>query len=80
MLNDTNFYLYTHPAGNLEMLKIKIYSQVGFTPLNKPYTYLGKSGKRYIEKDGLIAPAKSKDKYNFVMEGKEIFNIGIGNW
>ena len=59
---------------------VKIYSQVGFTPLNKPYTYLGKSGKRYIEKDGLIALVKSKDKYNFVMEGKEIFNIGIGNW
>jgi len=59
---------------------LTIYSQVGFTPLNKPYTYLGKSGKRYTEEDGLIAPVKSKDKYNFVVEGKEIFNIGIGNW
>lgn len=59
---------------------LTLYSQVGFTPLNKAYTYLGKSGKRYMEKDGLIAPVKSKDKYNFVMEGKEIFNIGIGNW
>jgi len=59
---------------------LTIYSQVGFTPLNKPYTYLGKSGKRYTEEDSLIAPVKSKDKYNFVVEGKEIFNIGIGNW
>ncbi len=59
---------------------IKLYSQVGFVPLKKPYTYLGKSGKRYTEEYGLIAPVKSKDKYNLVMDGKEIFDIGIGNW
>jgi predicted acetyltransferase len=59
---------------------LTLYSQVGFVPLNKPYTYLGKSGKRYTEEDGLIAPVKSKDKYNLVMDGKEIFDIGIGNW
>jgi len=59
---------------------IKLYSKVGFVPLNKSYTYLGKSGKRYTEKDGMITPVKSGDKFNLVIRGKDIFDIGVGNW
>ena len=59
---------------------LKIYYQAGFISLNKPYTYIGKSGKRYTEKDGMIAPIKSKEKFDIVMKGKDVFDIGIGNW
>jgi predicted GNAT family N-acyltransferase len=42
---------------------IKLYSRVSFTILNKPYTYRGKSGRQYIECNGMIAPVNSEEKF-----------------
>jgi hypothetical protein len=59
---------------------LELYSQVGFIPLGKPYSYLGKSGKRYVEYDGMIAPVKSKNRFDLVMKSEEVLDIGVGNW
>lgn len=58
----------------------KLYVRVGFVPIGRPYTYLGKSGKRYTESNGMIAPLNSKEKSELILKGKEILNIGKGNW
>jgi ribosomal protein S18 acetylase RimI-like enzyme len=59
--------------------RIRLYSKFGFVILNKPYTYLSKSGKRYTEKNGMIAPITSKSKFNLILKGKKIFDIGLSN-
>jgi predicted N-acetyltransferase YhbS len=59
---------------------VKLYARVGFGPLNKPYTYLGRSGKRYTETDGIIAPLQSNEKFGLIMNGKDILDLDTGNW
>ena len=59
---------------------VKLYSQFGFVLLGKSYTFLGKSGTRYTKFDGMIAPVKSKNKFNYILEGKTSLDIGTGNW
>ncbi len=59
---------------------LRLYGRVGFLPLGKPYTYLGKSGKRYTENDGMVAQVKSKDIFDFITKDEEPFDIGNGNW
>ena len=64
-----------------DIIKLKsLYSKFGFVPLGKKYTYIGKSGKKYIEKDGMIAPVNSVTKFKEILNSSEIFNIGLGNW
>ncbi len=60
--------------------RVRLYSQVGFVILKKPYVYFGRSGERYIEKNGMIAPLRSRVKFNLIINGKKLFNIGNGNW
>jgi predicted acetyltransferase len=60
--------------------RIKLYGQFGFVLLNKPHTYLGKSGKRYVDTDGMIAPIHSEPIFKQIVETKEPFDIGKGNW
>lgn len=59
---------------------VRLYGQVGFVILNKPHTYLGKSGKRYTDTDGMIAPVSSQEVFMEIMRDKEPFDIGRGNW
>ena len=59
---------------------IRLYCRVGFVPLGKPYTYTGKSGLRYVEHNGMVAPVKSMDKLKYIVSGKEPLNIGAGSW
>lgn len=59
---------------------IKLYGQMGFVPLGKPHTYLGESGKRYFDSDGMIAPVNSLDLFHMILADKEPFDIGRGNW
>lgn len=59
---------------------VKLYTKVGFVPLNKPYTYLGRSGKRYTETDGMVAPLQSKEKFDLIVSGKETLDLDTGNW
>jgi ribosomal protein S18 acetylase RimI-like enzyme len=60
---------------------LKIYGRIGFVPLNKAFTYLGKSGKRYEDTTaGMIAPIHSQNKYNQILKDTEPFDIGMGTW
>jgi len=59
---------------------VRLYGKVGFVTLDKPYTYLGKSGKRYTENNGMIAPVKSKAKFNLIRKSKKILDLGASNW
>lgn len=58
----------------------RLYEKNGFVLLKKPHTYLGKSGKRYTEEDGMLAPVNSLKLFKYILETKEGFDIGIGNW
>lgn len=58
----------------------KLYGFVGFVPLSKPHTYLGVSGTRYFDTDGMIAPVNSPEIFREVINAKEPFDIGKGNW
>ena len=57
-----------------------LYKPFGFVALNREHSYLGKSGKRYIEDDAMVAPINSREKFQAVLSDKKIFNIGRGNW
>jgi ribosomal protein S18 acetylase RimI-like enzyme len=59
---------------------VRLYGQVGFVPLNHPHTFRGKSGKRYTDTDAMIAPVRSPAVFQAVLEDREPFDIGIGNW
>lgn len=57
-----------------------LYAQVGFVPLNKPYTYFGQSGTLYEGTSGMIAPINSSDIFNDVLHSEQKLHIGKGNW
>lgn len=52
----------------------------GFRRLLQKHTYTGKSGKRYTDTDGLIAPVASRKLFNQILATKTPFDIGKGNW
>lgn len=61
--------------------RIRLYGKIGFVVLDKPYTYLGKSGKRYTDQDGMIAPINSETIFHQIVNDKStIWDIGNGNW
>jgi predicted GNAT family N-acyltransferase len=57
-----------------------LYAHVGFVPLNKPYTYSGRSGKQYEEHNGMIAPVNSLDIFKEVLQSTQKLHLGSGNW
>ncbi len=57
-----------------------LYTQVGFIPLNKPYTYSGRSGKLYEESNGLIAAINSFEIFEEVLHSARKLHLGSGNW
>ncbi|HSW88200.1 MAG TPA: GNAT family N-acetyltransferase [Candidatus Saccharimonadales bacterium] len=61
-------------------LLLKLYAKFGFVLLNRAYSYLGKSGKKYFENDSLIAPINSQEIFNEVLADKKPFYIGESNW
>ena len=64
---------------NIEKLG-PLYGRVGFVPLGRPHTYLGASGKRYTDDDGMIAPVNSPVTFEAVLTAQGPFDIGRGNW
>lgn len=58
----------------------RLYARVGFAPLNKPYTYYGRSGRLYEGTSGMIAPINSSKIFKEIIGSKEKFHIGSGNW
>lgn len=59
---------------------INLYQKFGFVALGKPHTYLGASGKRYTEKDAMLAPVNSPEIFQSILSDEEPFDIGRGNW
>ena len=68
-------YLCTD-MGNLS----ELYWSFGFRHMVQGHTYLGKSGKRYTEKDGMMAPVNSVNIFMSLMRSKLPIDIGVGNW
>lgn len=65
-------------CANIEMESF--YGQVGFVPLNKPYTYYGRSGKLYEGHKGMIAPLNSSSIFEEVLSSKQKLHLGKGDW
>lgn len=59
---------------------VNFYARVGFVPLRRSHTYTGKSGKRYTDMDGMIAPVCSVEKFQRIITSKKALDIGRGNW
>lgn len=57
-----------------------LYGRVGFVPLEKPYTFYGRSGKLHEQKNGMIAPLNSHKIFRKVLHSKQKFHLGLGNW
>jgi len=57
-----------------------LYSRAGFVPLQKPYSFYGRSGKLHEQRNGMIAPLNSREIFEEVLHAREIFHIGPGNW
>jgi GNAT superfamily N-acetyltransferase len=58
----------------------RLYGAVGFQPLVTNHTYLGRFGKRHVDSDGMIAPVCSEEILGQILNSKEPFDIGRGNW
>ena len=58
----------------------ELYGRAGFRRLEHGHTYLGASGRRYVDQDGMIAPVLSQQLFEAIMRQPEPFDIGTGNW
>lgn len=58
----------------------KLYESIGFVPLNRKFVVTGKSGKKYYDEGGMIAPVASMEKFNLVLNSQEVFNIQGQDW
>lgn len=56
------------------------YERYGFMVLNKDYTFIGKSGKKYVENDGMLASINSDVIFKQIISDNKAFHIGTGNW
>jgi predicted GNAT family N-acyltransferase len=65
-------------CANIEMGSF--YGQVGFVPLNKPYTYCGRSGKLHEGSKGMIAPLNSSSIFEEVLSSEQKLHLGKGDW
>lgn len=59
---------------------VRFYQKAGFVRLKQGHTYIGKSGKRYTEFDGMVAPIRSIEKFQRVITSEKVLDIGRGNW
>lgn len=57
-----------------------LYGQVGFVVLPRAYTFTGKSGKKYTDTDGMIAPVNSDTIFQEILEGTHPFDLHGLNW
>ncbi len=57
-----------------------LYEKAGFVRLSQPYTYHGRSGKLYEEKNGMIAALNSRGLFEEILASKQKLHLGPGNW
>ena len=58
----------------------ELYGRAGFRRLEHGHTYVGASGRRYLDHDGMIAPMRSRQPCAAILGQPEPFDIGQGNW
>lgn len=58
----------------------RLYWPFGFRHIVQGHTYLGKSGKRYTEYDGMLAMVSSWEIFSHLMTSDTPIDIGEGNW
>jgi ribosomal protein S18 acetylase RimI-like enzyme len=58
----------------------ELYERAGFRRLQYGHTYLGASGRRYLDHDGMIAPILLPQLFEAILRQPEPFDIGQGNW
>jgi predicted N-acetyltransferase YhbS len=58
----------------------RLYAKAGFAPLERPYTYRGRSGKGYTDHDGWLAPLTDPDLCAAMLAGPEPFDLAGSNW
>ncbi len=63
-----------------DLTLVHFYEKFDFRRLGKPHTYLGKSGKRFTDHDGMIAAINSQEIVNKILSSDAPFDIGVGNW
>lgn len=59
---------------------LEFYEQFGFRRLLQKHTYTGRTGIRYTDTDGMIAPVCSKKLFRQILAATTPFDIGKGNW
>ena len=59
---------------------VTFYEKAGFIRLKHGHTYTGKSGKRYTDTDGMLAPVSSIKKFQRIATSEKVLDIGRGNW
>jgi ribosomal protein S18 acetylase RimI-like enzyme len=60
---------------------LKIYGRIGFVPLGKAFSYVGRSGKVYEDAtSGMIAAIHSVEIRDEILKDKKVFDIGSGTW
>lgn len=57
-----------------------LYGRAGFVPLNRPYTFYGRSGSLHEQNNGMIAPVNSGEIFKEVLHSEEKLHLGKGNW
>ena len=57
-----------------------LYGQAGFVRIPQGHTFLGASGRRYTDYDGMVAPIRSRELFDAIVRQPEPFDIGEGNW
>jgi hypothetical protein len=58
----------------------ELYGRAGFVRLRYGHTYLGASGRRYVDHDGMIAPVLSRPFFEAILRQPEPFDIDQGAW
>ena len=67
-------------ADAFSLKALEFYETFKFRRLLQKHTYLGKSGIRYTDTDGLLAPVCSKKVFKQIFLNSTPFDIGVGNW
>jgi predicted N-acetyltransferase YhbS len=58
----------------------ELYGQAGFVRIPQGHTFTGASGARYTDYDGMVAPVRSRSRFEQIVAQPQPFDIGQGNW
>ncbi|MFH1602080.1 MAG: GNAT family N-acetyltransferase [Candidatus Shapirobacteria bacterium] len=58
----------------------ELHQKTGFVSLPNNFSWISRSGKRKLGKEGMIAPLSSPKIFKQILNGKEILHIAKGYW